>query len=131
MHAPYCHLWPVRPRTIFPHYLIKDTSLEKKLLNIKCIFIISLNLSETFPTLRRIERDRIKSLFWYLCKVPVILVRFGGNLNFSTNFRKKLNIKFNEIPSSGSRVVLCGRTDIRREGHDEDNGLFSQFCERS
>jgi hypothetical protein len=37
---------------------------------------------------------------------------------------KIVNIKFNQNPSSGSRVVLCGGTD----GHDEVNSLSSQFC---
>jgi len=37
-HAPYCHLWPVRLYSIFPHYLLKGTIFEKKKLNIKCGF---------------------------------------------------------------------------------------------
>jgi len=37
------------------------------------------------------------------------------------------NIKFRENPSSGSRVVPCGRTDR----HDETNSRFSQFWERA
>jgi len=32
-----------------------------------------------------------------------------------------------DFPSSGSRVVPCGRTDR----HDEANSRFSQFCERA
>jgi hypothetical protein len=40
---------------------------------------------------------------------------------------KSSNIKFHENPSSGSRVVSCGRTD----GHEEAFGRFSQFCERA
>ena len=28
-HAPYCHLWSVRPYSIFPHYLTKGTIFEK------------------------------------------------------------------------------------------------------
>jgi len=35
-------------------------------------------------------------------------------------FEKYSNIKFYENPSSGSRVVSCGRTDR----HDETNGYF-------
>ena len=37
-HAPYCHLWPAPFYSIFPHYLIKSTILEKKLLNTKRVF---------------------------------------------------------------------------------------------
>ena len=39
-HAPYCHLWSVRLRNIFPHYLTNGTIFGKnKSLNIKCVFI--------------------------------------------------------------------------------------------
>jgi len=38
VHARYC-LWPVRIYNIFPHYLINGTTLEKKLLNKKCVLI--------------------------------------------------------------------------------------------
>jgi hypothetical protein len=36
------------------------------------------------------------------------------------------NIKFYQNPSTGSRVVPCGRTD----GHDVANSRFSQSCEK-
>ena len=42
-------------------------------------------------------------------------------------FEKYSNIQFNENPSSGSRVVPCGRTDR----HDEANSRFSKFRERA
>jgi hypothetical protein len=42
-------------------------------------------------------------------------------------FEKFSNIKFHENPSSGSRVVPCGQTDML----DEANSRFSQFCERA
>ena len=41
-------------------------------------------------------------------------------------FEKYSNIKFNENPSSWSRVFPDGRTDSR----DEDSTNFSKFCER-
>jgi len=41
-------------------------------------------------------------------------------------FEEYSNMKFNENPSNGSRVVPYGRTDRR----DEANSRFSQFCER-
>jgi hypothetical protein len=44
---------------------------------------------------------------------------------FSPDFKKYSNIKFNEDPSSGSRVVPCGGKDR----HDEANHRFSQFRE--
>ena len=39
------------------------------------------------------------------------------------SFEKFSDIQFHKNPSSGSRVVPCGRTD----GHDEANSRFSQF----
>ena len=42
-----------------------------------------------------------------------ILIKFAFSRQI---FEKKLNIGFNENPFSGSRAVLCGRTDR----HDED-----------
>jgi len=44
-HARYCNLWPVRLCSILPHYLINGTIFEnEKLLNIKCVFWLSLQL---------------------------------------------------------------------------------------
>ena len=86
--APYCHLQPVRLYSIFPHYLINSTI--KKLLNIKYVFLLSVQLlSETFLILRRSERDMIKNMHCPSCKVPVILVR---TLNFLDRFSKNAQI---------------------------------------
>ena len=41
--------------------------------------------------------------------------------------KKRLNTKFHQNPSSGSRVVPCGQTD----GHDEASSRFPQFSERA
>ena len=43
-HAPYCHLWPIQLYCIFPHYLVNSKIFKKKLLNIKCVFLVSLQL---------------------------------------------------------------------------------------
>jgi hypothetical protein len=42
-------------------------------------------------------------------------------------FEKSANIKFYENPSSSSRAVAWGRTDI----HDEANSRLAQFCEKA
>jgi len=47
-------------------------------------------------------------------------LEFSGQI-----FGKYSNIKFHGNPSSGNRVVPCGRTDR----YDEANTHFSQFCE--
>ena len=57
---PYCHLRPLWPHCIFWHYLITDTIIGRKVLNIKREFWFSLNLLfETFLVVRRIHRDVI------------------------------------------------------------------------
>jgi hypothetical protein len=137
--------------------------LRKIIITQKCVFWFSLQLlSETFPILRRTERDMIKNVYWSSCEVPVILVfmlstRYSGlhvkyplfwsscevpvilvfmwstrysckvltKLEFSWQiFEKFSNVKFHEIPSSGSRVVLRGWTDRRTDGHSEANSRF-------
>jgi len=51
---------------------------------------------------------------------------------FSTDFRKKKSyFKFNENPSSGSRVFPWGGTGRQTDWHDEANCHFSQFLERA
>ena len=93
-----------------------DFRKKKMLLKTKCVFWFFLQLlSETFLILRRSERDMIRYVYWSYCKEPIILTRFEWNLNFLDNFRKKYsNIKFHENPSSGCRVIPCGRTDMMK-----------------
>jgi len=50
-------------------------------------------------------------------------------LEFSTQISEKYsNIKFNENPSSRSRVVACGQTE---RSDDEANSRILQFWERA
>jgi hypothetical protein len=44
---------------------------------------------------------------------------------------KYSNIEFRQNTSTESRVVPCGRTDIRTDRHDEATSRFSQFLERA
>jgi hypothetical protein len=44
-------------------------------------------------------------------KYPLLLSDFNDTLISRQILEKYSNIKFNENPSSGSRVVSCGRTD--------------------
>ena len=80
------------------------------------MFWFSLQLSsEIFLILRRNERDTIKKVFWYSCKVPVIIVDFIDTwIFFLQIFVKYSNIKFYENPSRGSRVNPWGRTDVTK-----------------
>ena len=77
-HALYCiFICGLSGSTTFlSHHLINGTILWKKLLNIKYVFLIYLQLmSETFIILRIIQRDIIINVRRSSCKVPVILVR--------------------------------------------------------
>jgi hypothetical protein len=56
---------------------------------------------------------------------------FNENRIFSADFFKYSHNEFHENPSSGSQVVPCGQTDGQRDGHDEADNRFSQFCERA
>ena len=47
------------------------------------------------------------------------------------SFEKYSDIKFHENRSSGGRVVPRGRTDRKKDRHDEANSRFSKFFERA
>jgi hypothetical protein len=57
--VPCCQLWHVWLYHVFAHYVIDDMTLKKKILTIKCLFLISPQLlSKTFLNLRRNQQDR-------------------------------------------------------------------------
>jgi len=65
----------------------------------------------------------------YLCQILI-------KLNFIKRFSKTYSgTKFHENPSSGSRVVPCGRTerqtDKQTHRYDDTSSRFSQFCKRA
>jgi hypothetical protein len=93
-----------------PAILHLPTLSHKERIFFKCLLWFSLQLlSETLLILRRTERDMMKNIHWYLCKLPVILVRFWWNLNFLSTFKKKnSNIKFHEDIYFRSRTVPRG-----------------------
>ena len=113
-------MWPVLLYNIFPHYLIKGKIFEKKRsLNIKCEIWFSLQiLSETFFILRRNERDMIKNVYWYSCKVQVFLSDFNESWIFSTDFQKMLYIKISW--KSFQWEPICSMQTDRRTGRHTD-----------
>ena len=126
-HASYFNLRPAPLYNIFPHYLINFTIFEKKNTEHKiCVLIFSI----TFVW--KISHSR-KNSVWYCRKCTMVFMestRYSCQilmkLEFSRQiFEKSSNIKFHKNPSSGSRVVPCGRTDR----HDVANSRFSLFCD--
>jgi len=57
-------------------------------------------------------------------KCPLFLYDFNETIIFLTDCRKNSSIKFNENPSSRSRVVPRGRTDR----HEEVSSRFRNFA---
>jgi hypothetical protein len=77
-----------------------------------CVLISSTTLFQTFLILSRIHRDIVvnvhRSMYSTHCSYRIL-----NRLRFSQQiFEKRPNIKFPENPSSKSRVVPCGRTDM-------------------
>ena len=73
-------------------------------------------LSEIFLILRRTKHGNIIKVLRSSCppEVPVILSNFYESYNSLERYSKKSeNTKFLVNPSSGSRIVRCGRTDRR------------------
>jgi len=88
-HTPYCRLWPLLLCSIFPHYLINGTIFEKKLWNIKCVFLFSLQvLSEKFPIPRKPEYDVITKSVLVVVQRYRYLSHFNETWIFSEDFRK-------------------------------------------
>jgi hypothetical protein len=112
-HASYGHLWRLWLYNVFPRYLTNDTIFGRKSFGIKCRFRFFLQIwSETFFTLKRIEQDTIKNVYWAPCKVTLFSSEFNETSVFSKYLGKFSNIKFHENLFSGSRVVVpCGQTD--------------------
>ena len=77
-----------------------------------CVLILSTILSETFLILRRNERDMIKMFICFHVNYPLFLSDINNTWIFRQIFWRPPNIKFHENPSSESRVIPCGRTDM-------------------
>jgi hypothetical protein len=91
-------------------------------------------LFETFLILRWNERDVVKNVHWFSCKVPFILVQLKWKLNFFFDrFLKNTRISnVMKIRPVGAELFHTDRrTDWQRDRHDEANSRFSQLCERA
>ena len=104
-HAPYCHLWRARLYSMSP-LIHKRKVNRKKISNVKCVFRI---LYTNF--VRNVSRYK-KNSARYSSEIPDILVGFVMKLEFSRQILEKYsNVKFNEKPLSGNRVVRCWRKE--------------------
>ena len=64
-----CCLRPLWPHRIFYQYFINGTIGGKKLLNMNCLFLFSLQLlSETFLIMRRVQREIVINMKMSSCK---------------------------------------------------------------
>ena len=95
VHAPYCHLWPAWLYSIFQHCLINCMIFETQLLNILCVFWLSLQLlSGTFLTVRINCVSMIKNVYWSSCiKCQLLLWALNETWIFVTEFWKLLKYK--------------------------------------
>jgi len=90
-------MWLVGLYNTFPHYLANGTNIRKTLLNIRCVFRVSLQrVSEKFLILRRNERNTVTNVRWSSCKIPVILVSIylSGLVTAVAVFRNPNTIPF-------------------------------------
>ena len=93
------------------------------------VFGFSLQLSsKTFLILRIIERDIIKNVFWSVCKVPVILVRFNWNLIFLYRFSISTQIyNFIKILPVGTEFLEVRRTERWTDRRTDTTKLIVNF----
>jgi hypothetical protein len=102
----------------------KWQDFRRKIYLKKMFFFIS-SATDTFLTLRRIQRDVIKNVHKSSCTV---VVRFKWNLTFFDRIFKNVEISnYTKYPSSGSRVILCGRTDGRTDSQINVTKLIVAF----
>jgi hypothetical protein len=111
----YCDMWRVRLCHIFSTLSHKRYIFGKKLLNIKLCFDFLYNfvwdISHSEKNLARCSHKCTHVFMWsarYFCQ-SLMKNEFSRQI-----FEKYWNIKFHENPSSESRLVPCGRTDMTK-----------------
>jgi hypothetical protein len=138
----YCHLWPVQLYHIFQYYLINGTIFGKNLFNKKRVWIFYTNFACNISHYKNSARhyQKCTQVFKWTAGCYCQILK---SMNFLKRLKLYENIKYLTNPSSGSRVVPCGRTDGRMDGrtewktdrqidkHDEHHSRFSQYCKRA
>ena len=92
--------------------------------------------SEKRVFFRTFHRGTVKTYIRLHIRYPLSLSHLNQSWIFTKDFEKSWNIKFHENPSSGSRVVPCGKFDEltdeqKKKKHGEATSGFSQFCKGS
>ena len=110
-----------------PIYHERHDFRKNKILNIKCVFQVSLQiLPETFLIPRVIKRDITVNVHGYSrnCLQNFKKLEFSRQI-----FEKYSNIKFDKDSPSWSPAAPCRRTDGQANRHEEADSRFSQFLE--
>ena len=107
------YLWPVWLSHIFSAISDERHGFRKIVTEHKvCVLIFFTTLYQTFLILKVIRRDIIINVCTFHVKYPFFLSDFNDTLIFLADSKKNpSNIKFDENPSSGDRVIPCGPTD--------------------
>ena len=93
-HAPHCIvIYSMFGFTVFFH-IINGTIFGKTLLNRQCVVIFSTNLSETFLFLRRIQRYKVKNVYWSSCNPPPHYCKILEKREFCGQIFDKTHTKF-------------------------------------
>jgi hypothetical protein len=109
-----CHLRPVRLYHIFPHYKHKQHDFRIKFTEHKMCFDFSLQFFlEHFSFYDKFSEILSQMYIDLHIKYPLSLPDVNETWFFPKEFRRVANIKFQQNPFSGSRVVPYGRTDRR------------------
>jgi hypothetical protein len=99
----------------------KKKGIERKI----CVLIFSTNFVRKFSLSEKNSAHIITSPCIGVRVRQVIRVRLYSKLEYSRQiFEKYPDVKFNENPFSGSRILPCRQTDMTKL-----IVLFSQFCE--
>jgi len=109
----------------------KLNDFQKKLLNVKCVFWLHLQLkSEKFLILSRIEEDIIINICRSSCKVHVILTDFNESWIFYKNFQTYSNL-IKICPVAAVFFHADVWMDRWTDRHEEANRCFSKCCKHT
>jgi hypothetical protein len=111
---------------VFPRYLKKDKSFEKKIEYKRYVLIFSTTFVRNISHSKKIRARYDKNIYLFSSNVPVILEPCSNNTQiFSNNTQITYFMKIRPV---GAEFF---HADRRIYKHDEANSRFCQFCERA